>query len=684
MKLDNFQTFLKSTIKVKFIVILLFVLTAQLSLPFTTLAQKTRELVQEKSDNNQKKPTDRRIALVIGNGNYQNVSKLSNPVNDARDMAETLKDLGFEVFYGEDQTVEQMKRLIKDFGAQLTKGGVGLFYYAGHGIQINNSNYLIPIEANNLREETIEFDGVDVGRVLSEMRAAKNGFNIVILDACRNNPFAGSWRSTNSGLASMDAPTGTFIAYATAPGNIASDGTGRNGLFTFELLKQMRIPNLLLEEVFKGVRSEVRKKSKGKQVPWETSSIEGNFVFATVKTVLSGSNNEKALNIDRAKVENQAWESIKNETAPEVFRLYLKEYPTGENAGKAQDRLDEIVWESARINWDKAKIQKYLDEFPQGKNAAQARSMLDKIAWEAVKDSKDKTKLSIYLKEFPEGESALLAKIEIKKLEARENNSSADLNKNLRKNLIGITFTYIPPGQFLMGSSSEEIENAKQSKKIEFLKDEIPQRPVTIKNGFWLSITEVTQEQWEAVMGNNPSASKSSNCPKCPIETVSWNDAKEFIRKLNEKNDEFEYRLPTEVEWEYAARAGTTTVFAFGNSLDSTQANFNGESPYGKDIKTIYKGKPDFVRNYEPNAFGLYDMHGNVSEWCEDIYTENFNSLPTDGSANLKGDSKKRVIRGGSWLHTGFNCRSANRDSWDSDQKFSNIGFRVAAQLKNQ
>jgi formylglycine-generating enzyme required for sulfatase activity len=271
-----------------------------------------------------------------------------------------------------------------------------------------------------------------------------------------------------------------------------------------------------------------------------------------------------------------------------------------------------------------------------------------------------------------------------KKLEAREDNNSADLNKNLRKNLIGMTFTYIPPGQFLMGASSEEVENAEQSKKIGYLKDETPQHQVTIKNGFWLSITEVTQEQWESVMGNNPSTSKSSNCPKCPVETVSWNDAKEFIRKLNEKNDEFEYRLPTEAEWEYAARAGTTTVFAFGNSLDSNQANFNGESPYGKDVKSIFKGKPDLVRNYEPNAFGPYDMHGNVSEWCEDIYTENFNSLPTDGSANLKGDPKKRVIRGGSWIQSGFNCRSANRDPWDFDQKFSNIGFRVAAQLKNQ
>jgi hypothetical protein len=245
------------------------------SLVAQTAAQDTRSLARDTGPG-----TDRRIALVIGNAAYANAPRLANPVNDARDMAAALRQLGFEVLYGEDQRVDEMKRLIKDFGVELARGGKGLFYYAGHGVQLNGHNYLVPVEAANLREATIEFEAVDVNRVLAEMDAARNGFNIVILDACRNNPLSRSWRDTSGGLALVKAPTGTFIAYATAPDSVASDGPGRNGLYTEELLKQIRRPGVQLEEVFKNVRREVRRRSNDRQVPWESSSVEGEFYFA--------------------------------------------------------------------------------------------------------------------------------------------------------------------------------------------------------------------------------------------------------------------------------------------------------------------------------------------------------------------------------------------------------------------
>jgi formylglycine-generating enzyme required for sulfatase activity len=184
-------------------------------------------------------------------------------------------------------------------------------------------------------------------------------------------------------------------------------------------------------------------------------------------------------------------------------------------------------------------------------------------------------------------------------------------------------------------------------------------------------------------MGNNPSYFK--NCDDCPVEGVSWYDAQEFIKKLNALNDGFTYRLPSEAEWEYACRAGTKTVFSFGDSLSSTQANFNGNYPYGSAPEGKYLGKTTPVGSYQPNAFGLYDMHGNVLEWCEDIYADSYKGLPTDGSANVsKEDSSLRVLRGGSWSLKGWFLRSAYRLGVPADVRIDFDGFRVVASARTQ
>jgi hypothetical protein len=222
----------------------------------------------------------RRVALVIGNGAYENASPLKNPPNDARDMSATLKELGFDVTSDTNVSQREMKRLIREFGQKLRTGGVGLFYYAGHGVQSNGRNYLIPVEADIQSEAEVEDASVDVNLVLKYMDEAQNDLNIVILDACRNNPFARSFRSAGSGLAPVDAPTGTVIGYATAPGRVASDGPGRNGLYTSELLKQMRVPGLSVSEMFMRVRAEVMRQTGSKQVPWEASSLVGAFYFS--------------------------------------------------------------------------------------------------------------------------------------------------------------------------------------------------------------------------------------------------------------------------------------------------------------------------------------------------------------------------------------------------------------------
>ncbi|OGR36424.1 MAG: hypothetical protein A2051_00165 [Desulfovibrionales bacterium GWA2_65_9] len=196
---------------------------------------------------------ERRVALVIGNGAYP-TAQLKNPVNDATDMAASLQRLGFEVVLLVNANQQQMDSSVREFGLKLRQGGAGLFYYAGHGLQVGGENYLVPVNANIQTESDVRFTCLPAGMVLGKMEDARNDLNIIILDACRNNPFARSFRSAEQGLAKMDAPTGSLISYATAPGSVASDGAGKNGLFTQHLLKNMATPNLSVEEMFKRVR----------------------------------------------------------------------------------------------------------------------------------------------------------------------------------------------------------------------------------------------------------------------------------------------------------------------------------------------------------------------------------------------------------------------------------------------
>ncbi|MGR9052380.1 MAG: caspase family protein [Gammaproteobacteria bacterium] len=221
---------------------------------------------------------EKRIALVIGNSAYRD-SPLTNPVNDAKDMSEALKEDGFEVSTFTDIDRKQMRDAIRDFGEGLRKADTGLFYFAGHGIQVQGRNYLVPLGADVHSADEVQDESIEAGSVLRKMESAGNRVNIVILDACRNNPFARSFRSLETGLARMDGPVGSFIAYATAPGSVAADGDGRNGLYTQYLLEALRQPGLSIEQMFKRVRSGVTTATQGQQIPWESSSLLGEFVF---------------------------------------------------------------------------------------------------------------------------------------------------------------------------------------------------------------------------------------------------------------------------------------------------------------------------------------------------------------------------------------------------------------------
>ncbi len=291
----------------------------------------------------------KKIALVIGNGAYAE-APLKNPPSDARAIAATLKRQGFEVLLKENATKAQMNEIVADFGEKLGEGDTALFFYAGHGMQVQGRNYLIPTDAKISSEQRVRLETLDVEAVLDQMAAARARVSMVILDACRNNPFERRFRSIGGGLAQINAPEGTMIAYATSPGKVAADGEGANGLYTQELLKALAQPGLKVEDVFKQVRIGVARASNGAQVPWEASSLTGDFYFqppaasaAVAPTAAPAVVAAPAPAIDR---EGMFWDSVKGSSDPAELRAYLDTYPTGIFAPIARARVASL--EAAR------------------------------------------------------------------------------------------------------------------------------------------------------------------------------------------------------------------------------------------------------------------------------------------------------------------------------------------------
>jgi uncharacterized protein (TIGR02996 family) len=235
---------------------------------------------------------------------------------------------------------------------------------------------------------------------------------------------------------------------------------------------------------------------------------------------------------------------------------------------------------------------------------------------------------------------------------------------------VEMTFAWIPPGTFLMGSPPEEAEHELFETR----------HRVTLTEGFYLGIHPVTQAQWQAVMGNNPSHFRGENLP---VERVSWTDCRKLCTKWSQMDGQ-RYRLPTEAEWEYACRAGTTTPFHFGETMNTNQANYSGKYPYNKSKKGVDRQRTTPVGRFPPNGWGVFDMHGNVREWCADWYDVDYYERspqqnpqgpgPRDSGVLMCGEC--RISRGGGWVSGGWSCRAAYRDK-DLNQPSSCSGFRV-------
>jgi formylglycine-generating enzyme required for sulfatase activity len=499
-----------------------------------------------------------RIALVIGNGAYNpTLGGLANPVNDATSIAAALRRVGFDVDLETNLNQIAMKRAIARLGQRLRKAGsgaTGLFYYAGHGLQEQGENYLVPIDADIQSEGDIDIYAVAAKGVLDQMTVAGDAVNIVILDACRNTPVLRARRSADRGLARMDAPTGSFIAYSTAPGQTAADGTiGGNSPFAAALASELTRPGEPIDDLFIRVRKSVLASTHNTQTPWDSSSLVDRFYFVPPKQLAAP-----------AETEPPQQQIALAQTPPQTMRLQ-----PGQSFRDCSDVCPEMV--------------------------------------------------------------------------------------------------VIPPGRFTMGSPDSEVGR---------YPDEGPQHQVSIGYSFAVGKYAVTFAEWDACVAdggcngyqpNDQGWGRSDH----PVINVNWDDAQSYVRWLTSKTGH-SYRLLSEAEYEYAARAGTTAPYYWGTDAGSGHTNCLGCGGQWSGRQTAPVG------SFAPNAFGLYDMLGNVGQWTQDCYADTYGDAPSDGGASMRGDCSRHVLRGGSWFSVPRGIRSALRGSVPATIRSGAYGFRVA------
>ena len=537
----------------------------------------------------------KRVALVIGNSAYKTLQALPNPRNDAELMAKTLRRLDFEVITAFDASRTGIGRAIRSFGKALGAGGkdtVGLFYFAGHGVQARGRNYLIPIGADIQTEDDLQLEAITAATVLARMETAGNALNLVILDACRNNPFKGRFRSVSRGLTRIRATRGSLIAYSAGPGEVAADGGGAHSPYTSALVEAMQVPGLAVEQMFKRVRIAVEKQTGGAQTPWEESSLRGEFYF------------------------------VPGTGAPPA---------TPQSTG-------ELAALQARLKLLEDRIRRQSEQ------------------------PKDEPKVAVGV--YPRQPKAG------RQYKPGDEFRDCDTCPKM---------VVVPAGSFMMGSPASEPKRDK---------DEGPRHKVRIPKPFAVGKFEVTFAEWDACVADGSCSGYQPDDRiwgrggrgRRPVINVSWYDAKAYVAWLSRKTGKT-YRLLSESEWEYAARAGTTTPFSTGQRITTDQANFDGGYTYNGSRKGRYRGNTVSVGTFGKNAFGLYDMHGNVWEWVEDCYVDTYGNTPADGSARTHGGCSVHVLRGGSWNFIPWNLRSADRNrNWSDDRNYNN-GFRLARTL---
>jgi sulfatase modifying factor 1 len=503
----------------------------------------------------------KRVALVIGNGSYRHATVLNNPVNDVRAMARVLRSVGFEVVAAENVELRPMLRAVAEFSARMQRGGVGLFYYSGHAIQVAGKNYLVPIDAELPSDVYVPSDTVDLGHVLLRMDGAENQLNIVVLDACRDNPFARKWpslgrgASSSRGLAAATAPPGTYVAYATDPDNVASDGQpGGNGVYTGELVRFLTQPGLKIEDVFKRTADAVLRRTNRSQRPWVTTNFTGDFYFV-----------------------------------PPLVASRPPEPPRFEGREEARPALGALAL-SASVPGVEVLVG-------------------DRAVWTSREGA------SYLLSNLPPGAYTVVGRREGYREWRREVRVAANQRTEVLIDIEplgppkvargddGAEMVLVPAGEFWMGGEDGAA-------------DEKPRHRVVL-DAFHIDTHEVTNALYRKFMDatGRPAPDYWSdgrfNEPQQPVVGVSWHDAEAYCRWAAK-------RLPTEAEWEKTARGTDGRKYPWGEQWGASRANSTetgrgraapigsfpgGVSPYGaQDMAgNVWEWVADW---YDPDYYG--------------------------------------------------------------------------------
>ena len=524
--------------------------------------------------------TGKKIALVIGNWLYR-FKPLNNPQNDAREMAQLLKKLGFQVIHKENLGFEEMQdEVIKFKVALMNKGQVGLFYFAGHGLEITGKNYLIPTDMRMPETQLIKEESIRAQWVVNVMEHAGSQVNIVILDACRTFPRPDKTRATNEdyGLAAMNAPRGTLIGFATGHGQSTPDGKkGTNGLYTGHLLKFMGQPGLTIEEVFKKTRQQIALETRNKQVPPVYDSLIGDFCLVSCPEPKSVQERREKEALQRQKTLQAQIEALQREL----------------DARNNQPVPEPVVPEPEPSN-----------EFIPGK---------------------------VFRDRLADGS-------------------------------LGPEMVWIAAGSFRMG----DIQGGGGD-------DEKPVHRVSVGR-FAMGKYEVTFAEYDkfanATRRDKPN-DRGWGRDNRPVINVSWHDAVAYAEWLSSETGQT-YRLPTEAEWEYAARAGTETKYWWGNKIGRNKANCDGCGSQWDNKQTAPVG------SFEPNSFGLHDTAGNVWEWTCSEYEGKYKGKEKRCLSKNHANNARLCLRGGSWYVYAWRVRSANRIVWRPSLRYDFWGFRAA------
>lgn len=549
-------------------------------------------------------PENRR-ALVIGNSAYLHTTVLNNPMNDSVDVAAALAEMCFDVGLVNDLDLLTFERELRTFRDVARDADIALVYYAGHGIEIAGRNYLIPVDAELARDVDVEWEAVDLDRILRATAGATR--QIVVLDACRDNPLARSMQrsalsrgSVGAGLAPPGTIDNQLVAYAASAGNTAADGRGRNSPYTEAFLQHLREPGLEINILFSRVRDTVRAATEAQQVPGFYNQLPGEPYYL----------NPGFAAPDQA----QAFAAAAEPSSAAVGPAFVA--PAAEPSSAAVG--------DAPLGGSEGRM---IDGFLQG------QTLLDCAHCPLL--------------------------------------------------------TVVPPGSFFMGAAAGDLGREE---------DEGPLHVVMIPESLAVGVYEVSFREWDACVDrggcrHRPSDEGWGRADR-PVMHVNWSDAQAYVEWLSEETG-FAYRLLSEAEWEYVARAGVDAA----RYWDEQSAQFceyaNGADIAGRTMSSV-RWPDDWTfatcndtfpttapgGSFSPNRFRLHDVLGNVWEWTQDCWNDRYSRAPDDGSPWESGDCRRRVVRGGAWNTQPLHVRASVRDGVLANVRTNNLGFRVARVLE--